>query len=63
MLDLLNKSWHQQLLVALHVPNNHQWTIHSNTYYPVATTLCSDAENQRWELLFDIPSVAHRHNK
>jgi hypothetical protein len=37
MLGLLNKSWHQQLLVALGVPNNHQCTIHSNTYYAVST--------------------------
>jgi hypothetical protein len=39
MLDLLSKSWHQQLLVlvALCVPNNHQCTVHSNTYYTVLT--------------------------
>ena len=37
MLDLLDKSWHQQLLVALCVPNKHQCAIHSNTYYSVPT--------------------------
>ena len=37
MLDLLNKSWHQQLLMELCVPNNHHCAINSKSYYTVPT--------------------------
>jgi hypothetical protein len=59
MLDLLNKSWPwQQLLVAWCVPNNHQCSIHSKTYYAVPTASCSDAATKR-EMTFGIPFLAH----